>query len=34
MRPTHKILGCLAVAVFVLLFSAGLFLDSHPYVER
>jgi hypothetical protein len=33
MRPTHKVLGSLAVGLFVLLFSAGLFLDSHPYVD-
>jgi hypothetical protein len=33
MRPTHKLLGSLAVGLFVLLFSAGLFLDSQPYVQ-
>jgi hypothetical protein len=33
MRPSHKFLGSLAVGAFVLLFSAGLFLDSQPYVD-
>lgn len=33
MKQSNKILGCLAVGAFVLLFSAGLFLDSEPYVE-